>query len=217
MIARFIGGPLDGQTFDHHQINAVATIAPVFTESGNRQFLLMPSHDQCERILRGGLTKEQVQGLLHSYERIFLPGGSVEYRYANGGVFDEAIQSRDQPLSAEAQVRKQLFGRYADQFIEQLRQTVITGATEISIVYRYQDQHGNAFNSGRTSITPQTSVRFPDDVEGARQFASATHLDSLIGNINSLVRNAPTGFLSFPDHPGLSLEIVGFELVIDQP
>jgi len=217
MNAGFVGGPLNGQTFDHHQINALASIVPVFTESGNRQFLLMPPLDQCERILRGELTKDQAQGSLHPYERAFLPGGGVEYRDASGGALDEALQSRNQPLSAEAQARKQLFGQYADQFIERLRNIEITGATEVSIVYRYMDQHGNALDSSPTSITPRTSVRIPGDVEGARRFASAAHLDSLIGNINSLVRNAPTGILSFPEYPGVAVQIQSFELKIVQP
>jgi hypothetical protein len=217
MNARFVGGPLNDQTFDHNQINAVANIIPVFPESGNRSFLLMPPLAECERILRGELSKEQAQGPLHPYERAFLPGGEVEFRDASGGAFDEAMQSRDQPLSAEAQARKQLFAQFADQFIEQLRRDEITGASEVSIVYRYVDQHGNALDSSPTSITPQTSVRFPGDVEGARRFASAAHLDALIGNINSLVRNAPTGILSFPEYPGVAVQIQSFELKIVQP
>jgi hypothetical protein len=48
-------------------------------------------------------------------------------------------------------------------------------------------------------------------------FAAALHLDSLIGNINSLVRNAPTGHVSFPEHPGVAVQIRGFELEIEQP
>jgi hypothetical protein len=48
-------------------------------------------------------------------------------------------------------------------------------------------------------------------------FAAAMHLDSLIGNINSLVRNAPTGYVSFPEHPGVAVQIRGFELEIEQP
>lgn len=217
MNARFIGGPLHDQTFDHDQINAVANIVPVFTESGNRSFLLMPPLAECERILRGELSKEQAQGPLHSYERTFLPGGGVEFRDASGGAFHEAMQSRDQPLSAEAQQRKQLFAQFADQFTEQLRRAKITGATEVSIIYRYVDQHGNALESTPTSITPQTSVRFPGDVKRARRFASAAHLDSLIDNVNSLVRNAPTCLLSVLEYPGLSVQIQGFKLEIVQP
>ena len=216
MNARFIGGPLDGEAFDHYQINALANIVPVFTESGNRQFLLMPPLDQCQQILGGHLTKDQVKGPLHPYERALLAGGSVEYRVASVSAFDEALKSQNQPLSGDAQARKQLFGQYADEFIERLRNTEINAATDVSIVYRYEDQHGNGVNSNRSSITPQTTIRLPGDVEGAKRLASAAHLNSLIGNINSIVRNAPSGFLSFPENPRLSLRIVGFDLVIEQ-
>jgi hypothetical protein len=217
MNARFAGGPLDGQSLDHNQINAVATIVPVFTESGNRSFLLMPPLAECQRILRGEMRKEQVQGRLLPYERVFLPDGGVEFRDASGGAFEAAMQSRSQPLSPEAQARKQAFGQLADQFIAQLRAATITGATEVGIVYHCVDQGGNPVPPIRESITPRTSVRFPGDRAGAQRFAEGAHLDTLIGNVNSMVRNAPTGFMSFPAHPGVSLQIQGFELEIEQP
>jgi hypothetical protein len=80
---RFVGGPLDGLRCDHTQINAVARVMPVFTESGDRQFLLMPPRDECEKVFRGELTKDQVQGPLHPYERVFTASGAVEYRDAD--------------------------------------------------------------------------------------------------------------------------------------
>lgn len=217
MNARFAGGPLDGQSFDHHQINAVASIVPVFTESGNRSFLHMPPLAECERILRGELRKEQAQGPLHPYERVFLPGDGVEYRDASGGEFDAATQLRNQPLSSEAQAQKQAFGQLADQFIAQLRAATITGATEVSILYHCVDRQGNARPPIRESITPQTSVRFPGNQAGAQAFAAGVYLDTLIANVDSLVRNASTGFVSFQTFPGVAVQIQGFALEIDQP
>jgi hypothetical protein len=214
---RFVGGPLDGQSFDHTQINKIARAMPVFTESGNRQFLLMPPRDECEKVLRGELTKEQMQGSLHPYERVFTANGAVEYRDASNGSFENALQARTQPLGEEAQVRKQLFGEFADRFVERLRSTKLTGATEVTIVYQCVDQQGNALPPIRTSITPRTTVQFPGDRTGARVFAAAMHMDSLTGNINSLVRNAPTGYVSFPEYPGTAVQIRGFELEIEQP
>jgi len=93
MNARFRGGPLDDQTFDHNQINAVANVVSVNTESGSRSFLLMPPLAECDGILRGELSKEHAHGPLHPYERVFLPGGGVEFRDAGGGAFDESMQS----------------------------------------------------------------------------------------------------------------------------
>src|SRR5262249_40515682 len=97
------------------------------------------------------------------------------------------------------------------------QRTKIMGATEVTILYQCVDQQGNAFPPIRTSITPRTTVQFPGDQGEARVFAAAMHLDLLIGNIDSLVRNAPTGYVSFPERPGLAVQIRGFELEIEQP
>ncbi len=214
---KFVGGPLDGQHFDHTQVNAVAKVIPMFTESGNRLFLLMPTRDECEKILRGELSKDQAQGPLHPYERVFTASAAVEYRDASNGGFESALQAREQPLSEEARTRKQTFGELADKFIERLRSTELSGTTEVSIRCHCFDQQGNALPPIRTSITPRTTVRLPGDQAGARMFAAAMHLDSLIGNINSLVRNAPTEYVSFPEYPGVAVQIRSFELEIDQP
>jgi hypothetical protein len=214
---RFVGGPLDGLSFDQAQVNAVARVMPVFTQSGNRQFLLMPPRDECERILHGELTKDQVLGPLHPYERVFTASAAVEFRDAGDGAFDNALQERDRPLSEEARGRKRTFGELADRFIARLRSTKLSGGTEVTILYHCVDEQGSAFPPIRTSITPRTTVQFPGHQAEARVFAAAMHLDSLIGNINSLVRNAPTGYVSFPEHPAVAVQIRGFELDIEQP
>jgi hypothetical protein len=213
--AKFVGGPLDGERFDPAQVNHIARVVPVFSESGNRQFLLMPPREQCEKILRGELTKDQVQGSLLPYERVFTTNGAVEYRDASDGTFQSALQGGDQPLGEEARARKQTFGELADRFIEQLRSVKLAGTTEVTIIYQCVDQQGNALPPIRTSITPRTTVRFPGDSVGARVFAAAMHMDTLVGNINSLVRNAPTGYVSFPEHPGIAIQIRGVELEIE--
>ncbi len=214
---RFVGGPLDGLSLDHGQVNAVARVLPVFTQSGNRQFLLLPPRDECESVLRGELTKDQVQGPLRPYERVFTTGGTVEYRDAGDGDFDSALQERNEPLSEHARTRQRTFGELADRFIERLRSTRLTGETEVTILCHCIDDRGNAFPPMRTSVTPRTTVRFPGHQAEARVFAAAMHLDALIGNINSLVRNAPTGYVSFPEHPGVAVQIRGFDLEIQQP
>lgn len=214
---RFVGGPLDGQEFDHAQLNKISQVVPVYAESGNRQFLLMPPRESCEKVLRGEVTKEQVQGSLHPYERVLTANGAVEYRDASNGNFESALQARNQPSSEEARARKQAFGELADKFVGRLRSTKLTGATEVTIVYQCVDQQGNAVPPIRTSITPRTTVQFPGDRTAARVFAAAVHMDSLIGNINSLVRNAPTGYVSFPEYPGIAIQIRGVELEVEGP
>jgi len=125
---------LDGQSFDHTQVNKVATVVPALKDSGSRQFLLMPPRDECERIFRGELTKDRVQGALHPYERVFMANGAVEYRDASNGSFEGALQPRDQTVSEEVRARTQAFGELADRFIERLRGTKLTGATEVALL-----------------------------------------------------------------------------------
>jgi hypothetical protein len=148
---------------------------------------------------------------------VFTASGAVEYRDAGDGGFESALQERDQPLTEEARARKRRFGELPDRFIERLRSTKLTGETEVTVLYHCVDEQGNAFPPIRTSITPRTTVRFPGHQAEARVFAAAIHLDSVIGNINSLVRNAPTGCVSFPENPGVAVQIRGFELEIEQP
>ena len=59
--------------------------------------------------------------------------------------------------------------------------------------------------------------RFPGDQEVIREYAARTHLDTIIGNIDSLVRNAPTGFVSFPKYTNGPVQISGFDLEIERP
>ena len=212
----FVGGPLDQVRFDHTEINTVASVVPVFTESGNRQFLLMPSPEVCDRILRGEASKDGPHDMLHPYERVFLPG-CVEYHYAAGGQFDAALRESTRALSTEEQALKQSFGEYADRFIEQLSTAELTGSTEVSILYRCVDRQGREVPPMRESVTPTTMVRFPGEQERSREFAARTHLVTIIGNINSLVRNAPTGFVSFPKYTDGPVQICGFDLDIEQP
>jgi hypothetical protein len=215
-LATFVGGPLDQVRLDHNQINAVASVVPVFTEAGNRQFLLMPPPDECNRILRGEATKGQIQGTLYPYERQFLPGRGVVYRYSDRGQFEEAMQPQP-PLSPEAQARKHSFAAFANQFIEQLKNTDLNEYADVFIVYLCVDKQGRDVTPYRVSITPTTKVRLPGDQEKAREFAVRTHLDTIIANINSVVRNAPTEFVTFPEQPELPVQIQSFKLEIEQP
>lgn len=214
MASKFVGGPLDGQLFDLEQINAIASLAPMFTETGNRLFALMPPLEECHRILRGEVSKDSVQGAWNSYERVFLPSGEYEWRDASGSL-REVLDEANRPLSEEAKARRQAFGEYADRFIEQLKNTKIDATTEISLIYQYVDPLGNSLKSGHTSITSGAIVRHKGDPEFARQFAIDAHLDGIIANVESMVRGAPTGFTTFHEIPNLSVQIMGFELVIE--
>jgi hypothetical protein len=209
---RFVRGPHDGLRYDHNEINAVATIMPILTESGMRSFLLMPLPEQCQRILRGEASKDDPQDSLCAYERVMMRDGSFEWHH-DPGRLDAAVRERDQPLSAEAQDRKRLFGEIADRLISRVRSSNIRGDTEITLVISYVDAQGKKLPPQRESITPTTTVRAPGNRDAAARLVVGFHLDSIMGNINSLVRNALTGFIPTPGYVG-GVQICGFDLEI---
>jgi hypothetical protein len=88
MKARFFGGPYDGMELeladDVDKLNAMCDVVPVPGDKGLRQFLIMPSPQNWERIDRGEITEETRDSatVLHPYERQFVPG-AVEYHLAD--------------------------------------------------------------------------------------------------------------------------------------
>jgi hypothetical protein len=105
------------------------------------------------------------------------------------------------------------FAAFADEFETRVRKTKLTGTTEVTLVYRCVDEQGCELPPVRLSLVPQTTVR---GFGGAGQaFAAASHLDSILGNINSLVRHAPKGLTMLKGAPQVPLRIVGCELEIE--
>ncbi len=91
--------------------------------------------------------------------------------------------------------------------------TKLTGTTEVTLIYRCVDEQGGELPPVRDSLVPRTTVR---RFGGAGQaFAAASHLDSIVGNINSSVRHAPEGLTRLRGAPQVPLRIVGFELEIE--
>jgi len=107
------------------------------------------------------------------------------------------------------------FGHLADEFIERIRASKITATTEVFLVYQCVDQAGNPLPPFRDPITPKTTVRFPGDPEGAKALATTMHIQTIIDNINSLVRSAdPDELVMLRGAPQIPMRIVGFELEV---
>ncbi len=207
---RFVGGPLNDLTFNHEQINAVGMIQRTWSETGGRVFLQMPSPEECGRLLRENLPKNAIQGGLHTYERIQLANGDVEFHDA-AGALGHAMREQHLPLDDEQRERKRLFGEYADRFQEQVRLFDLTPDSEATLVFVYHDRQGNTVRAAPQVITSTTRVEGFGDTELARQFVTAAQREALLGNINSLVRNAPTDFVDYPGSPSGPLVIQSFE------
>lgn len=107
------------------------------------------------------------------------------------------------------------FSLLADEFISRVRGACIGPDTDVVVIYHYVDRDGNDLPVVRHSIVPTTKVCSPGDQDFARQFAATAHLETIIGNINSLVRplaNDPTWLpLALPQAVSVSdvtLEII---------
>ena len=104
------------------------------------------------------------------------------------------------------------FVSLADTFKARVRAANISGTTEVTLVYRCVDKEGRELPPVRTSIEPQTHVA--GFGAAGPTFAATSHRDTILGNINSLVRHAPSGLIMLRDAPQIPLRIVGFDLEI---
>lgn len=212
MTTLFFGGPLDGLSFTHEQINLVADVVPTYSECGHRNFLLMPLPAECTRLLRQEITKRECKSLRHPYEQLRKADGTVEYHDA-AGAFDHALRQKHAPLSEEQVELKALFADRADSFIERLRAATVTADTDVRIVRLLRDRQGRVFRASPVSIAGKATLTGFDAV-AAKRLADSMARDTAIANIGSLVRHAPTDYIDYPGHPSNVLQICDFELLI---
>ncbi|QJX01198.1 hypothetical protein [Frigoriglobus tundricola] len=209
---RFEGGPLDGFTVAHPEVNLVADSLPPIT--AGRSFLSLPSLDQCERILRGELTKAGVQGPYHVYELFSRGEGAVVFRSSPDGLAS-AFAERDAPLEEEAQNRRQEFENLADEFTRRVREFQFTSDSVVELLMYYADDQGNPIpEPQRTELsTPLILKGFPSD-EATRAGALRMYVKNVIDNIDSLVRGATPLPIPVNDGTGRKVRYLTFELEI---
>jgi len=109
------------------------------------------------------------------------------------------------------------FAALADEFVTRVRAANIGPSTEVVLLYELSDVGGNPVPAVRVLLEPTTTVSWPGNPEAARRFAIAVHLDSIIGNINSLVRNASTDPIMLRGGPSIPVVVRGLSLEINQP
>ena len=102
-------------------------------------------------------------------------------------------------LDAEQKNVNPQFATVADEFEARLRTTNLSGTTEVTLVYRCVDEEGRDLPPVRASLVPQTKVG-GFGVAGPA-FATDSHRDTILGNIESLVRHAPNGLIRLRDVP----------------
>jgi hypothetical protein len=104
------------------------------------------------------------------------------------------------------------FASLADTFEARVRAANVSGTTEVALIYRCVDKGGRDLPPVRTSIIPKTKVAGFGAAGPA--FAANLHRDTILRNIDSLVRHAPSGLIRLRDAPQIPLRIVGFDLEI---
>ena len=162
----------DGKDLDQMQVNTMPSrLVP--TESGNQAFILMPPPDDFERLMTGAVTKIEDGAPRQTYKRVAVPGGT-EYHLVSDDAIAEAIASRRNPLSDEAQKRKEAFARLADQFTEQLRCTDLEQVEDVLLVTEGVYRQGNPFISARgrswgLSARPFRGIERPQRRRGRRR------------------------------------------------
>ncbi len=105
------------------------------------------------------------------------------------------------------------FAKLADEFIIRVKASSLSPTAEVTLIYKCVDQQGKELAPIRTSLTPTTTVRGFQQ-EAGQAFARSVHIDTIIGNINSLVRNPPKGLVMLRDAPQIPLRVVDFEMEI---
>lgn len=109
------------------------------------------------------------------------------------------------------------FQNSADAFIEKVRAATVTANTEVNAVYYCLDKEGQPLEPFRLSLVPTTQVKWPGNPSGAKDMAEKMHRDTIIGNINSLIRpSTPERFFVPREMAGIPMTISRLELEIKE-
>lgn len=81
------------------------------------------------------------------------------------------------------------FADLADRFIDQVQAARIGPAADVAIVYHWEDDYGSTYPPQRESIVPKIGIRASGDQDAVREVALEWMTQTVIDNINSLVRH----------------------------
>src|SRR5947209_6268337 len=85
------------------------------------------------------------------------------------------------------------FAARAEEFIARVRAAPLDAATEFVLVYHCVDAAGQPLPPVRVHLEPTTKVEWQGDSAFARRFAAMLHRETIVRNIDSLVRDLPEG------------------------
>jgi Domain of unknown function (DUF4365) len=107
------------------------------------------------------------------------------------------------------------FQKKADEFIAAVKAAKITWSTDVDVVYYCIDERGDPIPPFRMSLVPNTRVSWPGNPQGAKCMVEKMHIDTVIGNINSLIRPGTPERFSVPeDAPRIPMTLERIELEI---
>lgn len=214
---RFVDGPLAGSVIDHSRILEIGSCFKVRTEEGNRLFVAIASPEECDAILAGEMSRDRVEKY-YTYESHHLPNDEVEFRLAPAGELAAARQESKRPRTAEEEARKKRFSRLADELIARVRREEFTGSTDVYLTTVFEDEAGNAAGrSARNLISPPVTVTIPGDRPRAVAEAKTAYVETVVENINALVRATQVGWRAFPGAAGKKVRVADIVLEIEHP
>jgi predicted nucleic acid-binding protein len=114
------------------------------------------------------------------------------------------------------------FHLLADDFAARVSAANVGPSTEVWLIYHCVDGGGRPVELFRETLVPAVKVdgpgtRGPGRREAAARFASSSLVDTILGNIESLVRHAPEGIIRIAAGPATPVQIRRMTLEIVQP
>src|SRR4051794_1411663 len=107
-------------------------------------------------------------------------------------------------MSGEQNLRRKKFEELADSFVARVKAEKITASTKVTLVYQCVDRNGKQV-SVPTSLVPNIDIDMPGNRQLEEELTAGIRTDTIIGNINSLVRPAPLEFVMLRDAPQIPL------------
>ena len=104
------------------------------------------------------------------------------------------------------------FSEQADKFSEVVNAAELTSTSEVILVYHCRDVHGSILDPIRVPLTPTITISGMQATAALREVALEMLRGTIIQNIDSLVRHAPTGTTMINGGPRVPMTIDYFEI-----
>jgi len=109
------------------------------------------------------------------------------------------------------------FSRRADEFIAMVRAANLKASTEVNLCYHCVDEYGNPVAVFKIPLTPTITLHGMGNSPAARAFVASEYRNTIVLNINSLVRGTPNHPIRIDGGPCFPVTVKDYSLDIIQP